>query len=78
MKRLAPVRAVRWPLLCIRCGSISHYVEDCTRMPAHMGMSQQERDLQDQMKAERNVLLLAGLAFVLALLLFGLLERVPS
>jgi len=32
--RTCPERkAVRWPMLCTRCGSTSHYAEDCKRMP---------------------------------------------
>lgn len=71
-------RAIRWPVLCTRCGSVTHFAEDCTRMPARMGMSQQERDMLDHVKADRNAVLLGVLCFVLALMLIGLLERVPT
>lgn len=67
----------RFPLFCTRCGSRTHYAEDCTRIPARIGMSQQERDLVDMVRADRNVVLLAAALFVLALILFGLLERAP-
>lgn len=43
-----------------------------------LGMSQQERDLADQLRAGRKALLLAVLFGVLALALFDLLERVPT
>lgn len=61
----------RFPLFCTRCGSRTHYAEDCTRMPARMGMSQNERDLLDHVRRDRNALLLAGLVFVLALVVTG-------
>ncbi len=55
MKRLiAWLRAVRWPLLCTRCGSLSHYVEDCTRMPPCMGMTPHEREMVDNARRSRN------------------------
>jgi hypothetical protein len=69
--------AVRWPLFCTRCGSTSHYAEDCKRMPAGMGKSQQERDFDAMVRADRAVILLAAVSVILALVLFGLLERVP-
>ncbi len=43
-----------------------------------LGMSQQERDMVDQVKADCKAVLAAALWFVLALVLFGMLERVPS
>lgn len=46
-------RAVRWPLLCTRCGSLSHYAEDCTRIPA-LGLSDAERDMIDLARRGRN------------------------
>lgn len=71
-------RAIRWPVLCTRCGSLTHFVEDCTRMPATMGMSQHERDMLKQVREERKAVLLGALCFVLSLMLIGLLERVPT
>jgi hypothetical protein len=64
-------RSIRWPVLCTRCGSLSHFAEDCTRMPARMGVSQQERDLLDQVRRDRNAVILAALVFVLALVVTG-------
>lgn len=72
------MKNIRFPMLCTRCGSVSHFAEDCKRMPARMGMSQQERDHLAGARADRNVVLLAAAFFVLALVLFGLLERVPT
>lgn len=43
-----------------------------------LGMSQAERDMVDHARADRNAVVLAALCFVLALILFGMLERVPS
>ena len=65
-------KRIRWPVLCTRCGSLSHFAEDCTRMPPRMGMSQQERDLLDHVRADRNAVLLAALVFVLALVVVGM------
>ena len=47
-------------------------------MPAGMGKSQQERDFDAMVRQDRAVVLLAAMAFVLALVLFGMLERVPA
>ena len=33
---------IRWPTVCMRCGSLEHMTEDCP-IPT-LGMSQQERD----------------------------------
>jgi hypothetical protein len=62
---------IRWPVLCTRCGSLSHFAEDCTRMPAGLGMSQQERDLVAMVRRDRNAVLLAAVVFVLALVVTG-------
>jgi len=64
-------RSVRFPLFCTRCSGRDHYVEDCKRMPASMGLSQQERDLVAQNRAGRNAFLMAGLVIVLALVVSG-------
>lgn len=69
---------IRWPVLCTRCGSLSHFAEDCTRMPAGLGMSQHERDMLAQVRRDRNAVVLAAVAFVLALVVISYLERVPS
>lgn len=71
-------RVIRWPLFCTRCGSLTHFAEDCTRIPAGLGMSQHERDMLALVRRDRNAVLLAAVAFVLALVLITYLERVPS
>lgn len=43
-----------------------------------LGMSQAERDMLKQVREERKAVLLAALCFILALVLFGMLEPVPS
>ncbi len=43
-----------------------------------LGMSQAERDMVKQVREERKAVLLAALCFILALMLFSFLERVPS
>jgi hypothetical protein len=64
---------IRFPKECTRCGRPGHLPKDCT-----LGMSQFERDMLKQVREERKAVVLAALFFVLALVLFGLLERVPS
>jgi hypothetical protein len=64
---------IRFPKECTRCGRPGHLPKDCT-----LGLSQFERDMLRQVRGERNAVLLAALCFVLALMLFNLLERVPS
>lgn len=61
---------IRFPKECTRCGRSGHLPKDCT-----IGMSQQERDMVDHARADRNAVLLGALFFVLALVLFGMLER---
>lgn len=65
-------------MLCTRCGSLSHFAEDCTRMPAGLGMSQHERDMLALVRRDRNAVLLAAVALVLALVVISYLEQVPS
>ena len=72
--RACPAQSTRWPLLCTRCGSLSHYAEDCTRMPAGMGLSQQERDINRVAIAEGVAIFLACTGVALALILFGFLD----
>lgn len=71
-------RLIRWPVLCTRCGSLSHFAEDCTRMPAGLGMSQHERDMLAAVRRDRNAVLLAVVAILLALVVVAYLERAPS
>lgn len=46
-------RLIRWPVLCTRCGSRTHFVEDCTRIPT-MGLSDFEREMAECARRERN------------------------
>lgn len=71
-------RWIRWPVLCTRCGSLSHFAEDCTRMPAGLGMSQHERDLVAMVRRDRRAVLLLAAVLVLAMMIFDILERAPS
>ncbi|MES2320158.1 MAG: hypothetical protein V4631_21995 [Pseudomonadota bacterium] len=71
-------KRIRWPVLCTRCGSVTHFVEDCTRMPAGLGMSQHERDMVALVRRDRNAVLLTAAAVVLALAVITYLERAPS
>ncbi len=74
--RTCPAQSTRWPVFCTRRGSTDHYAEDCTRMPALMGLSQQERDHHSQVRQDRMAFALCVSTIILALLLFGLLEAV--
>lgn len=49
--------------------------KDC---PQRFGKSQQERDFDAMVRQDRAAVLLGAAFFVLALVLFGLLERVPA
>lgn len=69
---------IRWPVFCTRCGSLSHFAEDCTRMPPGLGMSQHERDMLAMVRRDRNTVLLMATVFVLALVVISYLERAPS
>lgn len=60
-------KAVRWPLFCTRCGSTTHYAEDCTRIPA-LGLCDFERDMLDNARRERNIILAIIVVFMLGYL----------
>lgn len=64
---------IRFPMVCTRCGQLTHLAKDC---PTRFGKSQQERDFNAQITRDRTAVLVAWLFFMLALVLFGLLERV--
>lgn len=64
---------IRFPKECLRCGRRGHLPKDCP-----LGKSQQERDFDAMVRGQRNALVLCGLSIALTLMLFGLLERVPS
>lgn len=70
-------RWIRWPVLCTRCGSLTHFAEDCTRMPAGMGKSEYERHRIAMDRAERAAGLLLAVVFVLGLIIITYLERAP-
>lgn len=65
---------MRWPKLCLRCGSLDHYSEDCTRMPTQMGMCDQERDIMATVRRDRNSILFAVAAIFLAMVITGILQ----
>jgi hypothetical protein len=65
----------RFPMVCTRCGQLTHLAKDC---PQRFGKSQQERDFDAMVRQDRAAVLLGAAFFVLALVLFGLLERVPA
>lgn len=70
-------RLIRWPMLCTRCGSVDHFVEDCKRMPAYMGLSGQERAVICETRESRRAAMLLLVVFSAALMLFDVLERLP-
>ena len=65
----------RFPMVCTRCGQLTHLAKDC---PQRFGQSQQERDFDAMVRADRAALVLLGAVLVFACLLVGLLERVPA
>ena len=67
--------STRFPMVCTRCGQLTHLAKDC---PQRFGKSQQERDFDAMVRADRSVILLAAAMCVLALVLVGLLDRVPA
>lgn len=64
----------RFPKVCFRCGGLDHYSEDCTRMPAGLGMSAQERAMVAAVRRDRATILWAAASMVLALVLSSWLE----
>lgn len=65
---LSKIRAIRWPLMCTRCGSLTHYVEDC-RMPS--AMCEFERDMIESTRKERNCILAIIATFMVGYLLLS-------
>ena len=63
--------SIRWPLFCTRCGSRSHYAEDC-KVPT-LGMCEVERDMVDQVRRERNVVLALVALFIVSTVLFAMM-----
>jgi len=66
--------AIRFPRVCFRCGGLDHYSEDCTRMPAGLGMSSYERAMVAGVRRDRAAVLWAAGAFVVALVVTGWLQ----
>lgn len=59
----------RFPKVCLRCGSLGHYSEDCVRMPTNLGMSSHERAMMAAVRRERNAVLWAAASIVVALII---------
>lgn len=68
---------IRFPKYCGKCQTFDHFAKDCTRVP-NLGKSQAERDFDAMISRDNRVILTAALYVVLALVLFGFLERVPA
>lgn len=47
---------------------------DDTRMPADLGLSQQERDFNAMIRRDRIAVISTSAVFILSLILFGLVE----
>lgn len=62
---------IRFPKYCTRCSQSGHYAEDCKRMPAGMGMCQEERDMMRKVAYDRSAILWAAAAVVVALMIEG-------
>lgn len=65
---------VRFPKYCGRCQTFDHYPKDCTRMPAQMGMSDNERAMMAAVRRDRNAVIWAAVAFVFAIVVTGWLQ----
>jgi len=63
--------SIRFPKVCLRCGALGHYSEDCTRMPTNMGRAPQEVDYFDAAVRQRNAIVWAAVAVIGGLILFG-------
>jgi hypothetical protein len=64
-----------------KSANLSVVVQDrasVVRMPSNIGKSQQERDFEKMVRADRAALVLLGACLALTCVLFGLLERVPA
>lgn len=68
----------RFPKVCLRCVSLGHYSEDCVRMPTSLGMSDAERAMVAAVRRDRNAVLWAAGAFVVALILGTQLGGIPA
>jgi len=66
--------APRFPKVCLRCGALGHYSEDCTRMPSGLGMSSYERAMMAAVRRDRATILWAAASVVFALVITGWLQ----
>ena len=66
---------IRWPLFCTRCGSRTHYAEDC-KVPT-MGMCAAEREMVEAARRDRNCVL-AIIAVLMTGYFFLILIGVPK
>jgi hypothetical protein len=66
--------STRFPKYCGKCQTFDHLPKDCTRMPAGIGMSVSERAMMAAVRRDRNAVLFAAGAVVLALVLSSWLE----
>ena len=71
------MKFVRWPTLCLRCGSTDHSTDECTRMPPQMGMSDQERDQAMEVRQDAKAIVLLILSVIASLMIFAALEVTP-
>lgn len=66
--------STRFPKVCLRCGALGHYSEDCVRMPDGLGMSPYERAMVAAVRRDRNAICWAVAAIVVALMIAGWLQ----
>lgn len=66
--------AIRFPKVCLRCGALGHYSEDCTRMPDGLGCSPYERAMMAAVRRDRATILWAAASVVVALMITGWLQ----
>lgn len=55
----------RWPIVCLRCGSLDHMAKDCI-MPARYDMSTEERDYEASVRRDKRAVIALAIVLVLA------------
>lgn len=56
---------IRWPTVCLRCGSLEHMAKDCD-MVQKFGLSDQERDYAAEARRDKQAVTAVAIILVLA------------
>lgn len=56
---------IRWPTVCMRCGSLDHMAKDCD-MVQKFGLSDQERDYAAEARRDKQAVIATAVVLVLA------------